>query len=755
MSEFLTKVLTNIKEIKNIAMKSNQRRIIVLHSNENKLSLFIKIFATGIMKKETLLFVHDNDEQGIEMEKKLKNVFNTKSIVYERTSNILGMTFDNLIMDLRHNLNPDDIGRLVGVVKGGGLIFMILPDKEEINSWKTRFNNTLISFPLKLKDIENKFEKYFYATLENNRDIMIIDLKNKKLKACEKRIIHSKKGKIVYPKNSTIPRAIFKLSATQDQVKVLVLLEKFWFEDKNSVVILKSDRGRGKSSIIGLFISCIIYDALSSNKFLNIGITSPEKENTLVLFRFLKKGLKALGIKFKELNNVIEIANKNVRVVYIPIVKIRDVKCELLVVEEAASIPIPYLYAIIKNFRKSIFSSTIHGYEGAGRGFSIRFMKYLKMHSKVKVFEFEMNEPIRYDADDPVELWLFESLLLNAEPVVLNKIKKHFVKDLRYEKIDLLIDKTIMKHFFGIYRLAHYRNRPKDVALILNSPNHFSRCVKLNNKLVNSIHISKEGSLPKHIIDLVFRNEMPKGHMIPLVICRNYRIYEFGFLSGWRIVRIATHPDVMNKGIGSFAVREIEKEARSNNLDWIGVSFGSTSELLNFWIKNKFVPLHISFERNPISGEYSVILLKPLSKSAIKIVKKLHYEFRLKLLGSLMDIHFDIDHRIPFYLLNKFYIHTSHYTIKFTDNQKFRLEAFLNEKLPYEAANDVVKELVKYYFLNTIKRPKLSEVEEEILIMKCLLIKTWRKIALKLGKETLEVINMFRIAVKKLWKWFV
>ena len=40
--------------------------------------------------------------------------------------------------------------------------------------------------------------------------------------------------------------------------------------------------------------------------------------------------------------------------------------------------PLPVLYGIHGRFNRVVYSTTIHGYEGAGRGFSVRFLKYLK-----------------------------------------------------------------------------------------------------------------------------------------------------------------------------------------------------------------------------------------------------------------------------------------------------------------------------------------------------------------------------------------
>ena len=752
-------ILEEIKRVKNELQNSLERRIIAIHSssNEDLIEVLKRAF-----NKEKFLFVHDNDEKGLEILKYM-NKKKVKSLTYEKTTKVLGLTFENLVLDLRHNLNPDDIGRLLGIVKGGGLIIFILPDREEINLWKTRFHEILASYPYTIREVKNNFERYFYKKIIEDEFTLVVDLKSKKIiKYPKKRKKKIHRRKIFFPKKSEIPKRIYKTCITQDQIEVLYDLESFWKENKKSAFILKANRGRGKSASIGLFLSFLAWKFRKIGKQLLIGITAPEPSNVEILFKFLKIGLRKIGIRFKEIENGIEIANGRIMIVYKRPVRIKEKYWDLVVVDEAAGIPIPFLYGIIKKFRKTIFSSTIHGYEGAGRGFSVRFLKGIKEEKLAKIFEFEMKEPIRYSEDDPVENWLFNVLFLNAEPVKIGKKEKEDIhsKRLVYEKIN--VDKWFFENekevrdFIGIYILAHYRNRPKDIALLVNSPNHFPRCIKtMSGKIVNSIHLSKEGALDEKIIRAVFQREKPKGHVVPLVICRHYRNLEFGFLRGWRIVRIATHPEVMDLGIGSFALKELEKEAIENKLDYIGVSFGATSKLLRFWTRNGFIPLHISLERNTISGEYSVILVKPLSEKAKKLTEMLNYEFRLRILGSLMDVHFDIDHEIALFLLRTPFKQTPHYNLFFTENQKERMDAFLEGVLPYESVAEVCRELAKYYFLDTKNRPYLSETQEKIIVLKSFLVKSWKRTGILLEMESKIVINRFREAMKKLWKHYM
>lgn len=74
-------------------------------------------------------------------------------------------------------------------------------------------------------------------------------------------------------------------------------------------------------------------------------------------------------------------------------------------------------------------------------------------------------------------------------------------------------------------------------------------------------------------------------------------------------------------------------EAKAKGYDWIGSSFEATDELLRFWIKNGFIPVHLSPTRNPTSREYSAIVIKPLTEKAKSLIELIAEDFKARFIG--------------------------------------------------------------------------------------------------------------------------
>jgi tRNA(Met) cytidine acetyltransferase len=99
--------------------------------------------------------------------------------VYEASKKYLGTTQDVLILDLTNDLKPNDVGRLIGIVRGGGLIVMWGPPLESWETVKTIFKSNLVT--PRHPEPRNIFIRYFVRKLMKHEGIYVIDADTGKL----------------------------------------------------------------------------------------------------------------------------------------------------------------------------------------------------------------------------------------------------------------------------------------------------------------------------------------------------------------------------------------------------------------------------------------------------------------------------------------------------------------------------------------------------------------------------------------------
>ncbi len=772
-----------MKTAKNI----NHRRIFMLSGDDYRksisyLSKMLKIFVKDLADKPVLdiLFAcsnFSNDVEATHLDLLRKNLdsltkyskIDLTTVEFKNSKTVMGRTFDTVIIDFFKDLHPNDIGRVIETVKGGGAVFMLLPKIEKFAELKTNFYEYITTIPWSVNDVPGRLMKFILKKFLEGQGIYILDVDNDKvLKEPKepKNVKTQKLKKLSVPEKKILPDKVYKLAITQDQISSLYTLERIlkrWM--RKEAVVITADRGRGKSASIGIFIGALAKMKAGQGhlgRFLVL-VTAPEEYNVYTLFEFAAKTLQMLGEDIKVYKSPPEIRGKGFVIAYYPpydstkIAK-RD-KPEVIVVDEAAGLPIPILFKLLDLSNKTIYSSTIHGYEGAGRGFSIRFIEALKKRTDVVTHFISMSEPIRYSKGDPIESFVFEALLLKAEPPKLSDEDYEDINNMNVfiERADLdkwfLLDSKDLRSFIGIYVFAHYRNEPKDLGILADAPHYEAYALKTStNKIVTSVLVAKEGMLPDSLIREIYINKQaePSGHLIPVAVEKHYRSMEFPKLRGVRVVRIATHPRAMRRGLGSKALRLIEGVFRERGYDWIGSSFGANPQLIRFWLKNRYVPIHISPKRHKVSGEYTVVVLKPLKKTLEGVIRRYYREFRIRFLEWLRYVHYDIEPELARELLVGGHIWgetESRFTLspRLTKIQEGRLEAFLNEVISYELACDAVNELVKNYFIDeNPDKPELNELEELLLISRVLQARTL--------KQTIDVLNINKVEAKEIFK---
>ncbi len=705
-------MLSHIFEIVRDSRKCNHRHVVVLSGERQWGIARLGEILSSTDFKDRIVFTWKPDFQVDAELEELKN-----------SDRYIGTNYDFLGIDLHHSFVPNDLGRLVSIVRGGGLIVLLVP---KLDIWRTSvnyFHESILTPPYSLEDIRHNFIPWVIKNMMEHDGISIYEdglwIKKSTVK-CER------KSKDIVD-DSDLPEKIRGIAVTEDQVKVLREVMRL----KEKIYVITADRGRGKSSVLGILTAMLI----SESKVRKIGVTAPDLNNLREFYRFISITLERLGLNHTRRKNTKK--KKKFYVEFKNPAELSPRKYDLLIVDEAAGIPVPLLLNFSKA-KKIVYSTTVHGYEGTGRAFTIRFMNAIKKKGSVK--EIEMNEPIRYSSSDPVEKWLFDTLLLDSEPANIKKVDVSQLKYRKYKIEELLKDERKLREYYGIFVLAHYRNNPNDLGIICDAPNQEIRTLEYNGHIVCSVQLAREGKIEDFARDMYF-GEVPPGNIIPDVVIKHYKNMDFAKYMGFRIVRIATHPDFMNMGIGTKMLNYLMDE----NADWIGSSFGATPSLLKFWLRNGFSALHISPKVNEKTGEHSVIVLKSISRDIKKMEDILRKEFAGRFILSLGDIHSSLDPEIARLLLNTA---PRMGKIKLGDMDWKRLISYAWGPGNYEVTSDVIYRIAGQYFISK-KVPKLNSEQERILIAKVLQHRSWNDASRVLGRGDMYLVIEMREIMRK------
>ncbi|HDJ27402.1 MAG TPA: tRNA(Met) cytidine acetyltransferase [Aciduliprofundum sp.] len=718
------------KELASEAFRSFQRRMIVLSGEREEQYRILMSLRGQILSYEERVAFETPDNFTLAPRDTFKEV--------ERH---LGRTYDLIIADFHRSLVPNDLGILVSTVRGGGLFIAIVPPLDKWVEMRNFFHSYILTPPYRLEDTKTNFVRRVINKMREHEGIAIFE-NGELVKDGRTGARPYRRPRPRIPEARLFPREVYEIAVTQDQVRVLKQMEKI---ADGGVFIVTSDRGRGKSSALGLGAAGM---ALASGRRLRVLLTAPRAANVAEVFRFAGEALRAAGKRFDVevyKGDVTALRSRKLVMEYWPPFKAVGKKADLLLVDEAAAIPVPILFRLRSSAPRVVYSTTVHGYEGTGRSFTIRFMRTLK-EKEGKLRHIEMSDPIRYAPGDPIERWIFDTLLLDAEPPKLENVDLERLKYRRFSIEELLEREDLLREYYGIFVLAHYRNNPNDLGILCDAPNQEIRALLQDDHVVCSVQLAREGGLDEDTCRELYYGMYPAGNIIPDMVIKHYRQEGFGALRGLRIVRIATHPDFMDRGIGSLMLKNILKE----EADWVGASFGATPRLLNFWLKNGFIPVHVSPSVNEQTGEFSVIVLRPLSNRAKKIVHLVRQEFFRRFVYSLPDVYREMEAELALQLLQAAVLHKAQPQL--TDVQWKRLIAYTYGPATFEAVRDAVFELVKTYF-ESVKRPRMNKLQKLILVGKALQGKSWEELAKELGKGETFIMVELRDAVRKILDW--
>ena len=329
-----------------------------------------------------------------------------KYCLYKDSHKILGNTFGMCVLQDFEALTPNLLARTMETVEGGGIITILLPSMNSLKQLYTMHMDVHQRLRTEAhQDVTCRFNERFLLSLASCARCLVINDQFHVLPISIKNLKINSLAKPNTSKNCSDFEALKKTfqdkqasnlldcCKTLDQAKALLkFIQTIAEKTLRSTVSLTAARGRGKSATMGLAIAGAIAFGYS-----NIYVTSPSPENLHTLFEFVFKGLDVLEYKEHidysivqsrnpEFNRAIVRVNvfKNHRQT-IQFINPSDVKnlqlAELLVIDEAAAIPLPLVKAMLGPYLVFL-ASTISGYEGTGRSLSLKLLQQLRDQSR-------------------------------------------------------------------------------------------------------------------------------------------------------------------------------------------------------------------------------------------------------------------------------------------------------------------------------------------------------------------------------------
>lgn len=565
-----------------------------------------------------------NDADAFELFVTLNNV---RYVYYKESEKVLGQTFGMCILQDFEGVTPNLLAKTIETVEGGGLVVLLLKGMNSLKQLYAMSMDVHSRYRTEAhQDVVPRFNERFILSLGACESCLVIDdemnvlpisggkgikklpqLTGEEAKTPAQRELESIKES---HEEERPLGSLISLAKTTDQAKALLtFVEAISEKTLRNTVTLTAARGRGKSAAMGVAVASAVAYGYS-----NIFITSPSPENLKTLFEFIFKGFDQLGYVDHADYSIIQSTNPdfNKAIVRVNIhrnhrqtiqyIRPQDAhvlgQAELLVIDEAAAIPLPLVKKLMGPYLV-FMASTINGYEGTGRSLSLKLIKQLREESTgavntngtevadrstgraaknadaglsvKRLREITLSEPIRYGQGDNVEKWLNNLLCLDAT-LPRSKMNTQGCPDpsqcelLKVNRDTLFsfhpVSEKFLQQLVALYVASHYKNSPDDLQLLSDAPAHelyvLTAPASGSNRLPEPlcvIQVALEGKISRQsVLASLDRGTRPAGDLIPWLVSQQFCDREFPSLSGARIVRIATNPDYVSMGYGSKAI---------------------------------------------------------------------------------------------------------------------------------------------------------------------------------------------------------
>jgi len=525
---------------------------------------------------------------------------------------VLGSEVSILVFDAHVGFHPDAFAAALGTLCGGGELILLLPKWQAWSSFNDPDKQRLAPYPLSSDAVGNRFIGRLQKIFSSSKLVQLDDAST-----------------AIFPPNPPISKVSVILNGEQQMA--VDAIERVARGHAKRPLVITADRGRGKSTALGQAIAQLMQQG---KKLL---LLAPNRLAVEAVFDQIERLLPEVANSGAMLNWQQGSLQFVLPDEYLQQPELAD----LLLVDEAAAIPLAVLAQLLERHNRLVFSTTVHGYEGTGRGFELRFSKLLGQ--KMPQWKLlRLVQPVRWASDDPLEHLLNRGLLLDVD--ISNNEESKATIDYCWLNQDALVsDESLLRQVYGLLLAAHYQTRPSDLRQLLDAPCLRILIAQQKSHVVGVLLVVTEGGFDAALAEDVWVGKRrPRGHMLLQSLSCHAGYRDAPRLSLLRIMRIAVHPDCRREGIAIAMIEQLKQEASRESVDLLGVSYALDVEVYALWIAAGFKAARVGYKRDASSGQHSVQMLLSISRAGDELAglstKRFQQQLPWQLASGLSDL---------------------------------------------------------------------------------------------------------------------
>jgi tRNA(Met) cytidine acetyltransferase len=528
-----------------------------------------------------------------------------------RVAESLGGECGLLVFNAHQGFHPDAFAAAAGMLRGGGDCVVLLPSVYAWREFADPDLTRLLAHPHDPHAAPSPFLDRLLAQWETSPDVTIVS------------------EEVTVPAGGdTVPgvasRPCGPLRLNPDQQALVAAIRRVAHGHARRPLVVLADRGRGKSTALGVAARELLRAGLR-----RVTVVAPGRAAVATLFRHALEAPSAEQAAVRD----VAIGGGELRF-RLPQDLSDGADPGLVLVDEAAALPVAVLAQLLGATSRLVFATTVHGYEGSGRGFLLRFGRLLDA-AMPQWRRHTLDAPVRWAPGDPLERLLNGSLLLDAELPQRDAGVGHVVVDL-LPRAALAADAVLLRDVVGLLVNAHYQTRPSDLRQLLDNPDLQLFVARDAGGLLGVAVVLHEGRFDPGLAAAIMAGERrPRGHLLPQSLAVHGGLAEMLTCGTARVQRIAVHPGARRRGIGRALLDAVADRAARSGLDLVGCAFAADPDLLDFWLRSDFLPVRVGLRCDPAAGAPSLFLLRGLDVASVALASEAARRFRHGLPWSL------------------------------------------------------------------------------------------------------------------------